>query len=123
VTGVIKLDGFRQAKQKNYLGRYRTRLDAFIRARVPLDWAQDMMRLAESYQHNCRGQDEIVWDYVELRDMLLQLVTEEIAKELYVELQKQFWFDPRWVTLDAVAERCLSHMILGDAWAATSQYK
>jgi predicted metal-dependent peptidase len=34
-------------------------------------------------------------------------------EEIYEELQRQFWFDERYVSKEMVAERCLTYMILG----------
>lgn len=119
MADVIKLDRFKQAKQSQYMKRYRTRLDAFIRSRIPMDWAGDMLRLAEEFQRKCEDRQDMIWDYVELRELMLMFVTENVAKDIFADLEKQFWFDPRWITLDAVSERCLSFMIIGEAGAAT----
>ena len=117
---VIKLDGFRQSKQSSYMKRYRHRLDSFIRSRIPLDFASDLLRMAEECQLRYAGQNDMVWDYIELRELILHFVTEHVAKDLYAELEKQFWFNPRWVSLEAVSERCLSFMILGNTAVASS---
>ncbi|MCX6117028.1 MAG: hypothetical protein NT027_05780 [Proteobacteria bacterium] len=118
-SSVIKLDGFRHAKQSQYMKRYRARLDAFIRSRIPMNWAGDMLRLADEFQRKCQDRKDMVWDYVELRELMLEFVTEQVARDIFTELEKQFWFDPRWVTLDSVSERCLSFMIIGESGAAT----
>lgn len=115
---VIKLDRFRQSKQSQYMKRYRSRLDAFIRSRIPLDWAGNMLHLAEEFQRQCERRQDLVWDYVELRELMLHFVTEHVAKEIYAELKTQFWYDERWVTLESVSERCLSFMIIGEAGIA-----
>lgn len=120
IAPVIKLDRFRQTKQSTYTKRYRHRLDSFIRSRIPLDWASDLLRMAETYQLKYADSKDMVWDYVEVREQILHFVTEHVAKDLYAELEKQFWFDPRWITLEAVSERCLSFMILGTSAAASS---
>lgn len=124
MSTVIRIDRFRQGKQSQYMKRYRSRLDAFIRNRIPLDWASDMLRYAEEFQRTCgQGQDaDLVWDYVELREQLLSFVTEQVAKDIYNELKDQFWFDERWVTLESVSERCLSFMIIGDAGGIATGY-
>lgn len=118
---VIKLDRFRQSKQSTYMKRYRHRLDSFVRSRIPLDLASDLLRMAEEYQIKYAGQHDMVWDYVELRELILHFVTEHIAKDVYKELEGQFWFNPRWVSLEAVSERCLSFMILGESAVASSR--
>ena len=119
-ANVIKIDRFRQSKQSTYMKRYRHRLDSFVRSRIPLDWASDLLRMAEEYQLKYSDRKDMVWDYVEVREHILHFVTEHVATELYAELEKQFWFDPRWITLEAVSERCLSFMILGNSAAASS---
>lgn len=118
---VIKLDRFRQSKQSSYMKRYRHRLDSFIRSRIPMDWASDLLRMAEEYQLKYSDQSDMVWDYVEVRELMLHFVTEHVATDLYAELEKQFWFDARWITLDAVSERCLSFMIIGESAAANAR--
>lgn len=111
--GVIHLDNFKQAKQRKYMKRYRSRLDQFIRARVQLDSRGDLLRLAE-YEHVKRSsRPELIWDYVEMRDVMLEFVSTHVAAEIYDELRRQFWFDESVVSRDMVAERCLSLMILG----------
>ncbi len=122
MSGIIKLDGFRHAKQSQYMKRYRARLDAFIRSRIPMHWAGDMLRLAEEFQRKCEDRKDMVWDYVELRELMLHFVTEQIATDIYKELENQFWFDQRWITLDAVSERCLSFMIIGETNGAATGF-
>lgn len=110
---VIHLEHFKQTKQRNFMKRYRSRLDQFIRARVQLDSRGDLLRIAE-YEHAKRStRPELVWDYVEMRDVMLDFVTTHVASEIYEELRKQFWFDDSVISRDMVAERCLSLMILG----------
>jgi hypothetical protein len=110
---VIHLDNFRQSKQRQYMRRYRSRLEQFIRARVQIDSSGDLLRIAE-YEHLKRSsRPELVWDYVEMRDVMLEFVSTHVATEIYDELRKQFWFDESIISKDMVAERCLSLMILG----------
>jgi len=93
--------------------RYRSRLEQFIRARVQVDSSGDLLRIAE-YEHLKRSsRPELVWDYVEMRDVMLEFVSTHVATEIYDELRKQFWFDESIISKDMVAERCLSLMILG----------
>lgn len=110
---VIHLDNFRQSKQRQYMRRYRSRLEQFIRARVQLDSSGDLLRIAEYEHHKRSSRPELVWDYVEMRDVMLEFVSTHVATEIYDELRKQFWFDESIISKDMVAERCLSLMILG----------
>lgn len=110
---IIQLDHFKQSRQRQYMKRYRSRLDQFIRARVQLDSGGDLLRLAE-YEHVKRAaRPELVWDYVEMRDVMLDFVSTHVSSEIYDELCKQFWFDETVISRDMVAERCLSFMLLG----------
>lgn len=110
---IVHLENFKQARQRNFMKRYRTRLDEFIRARVQLDSSGDLLRIAE-YEHAKRStRPDLVWDYVEMRDVMLEFVSTHVAYEIYEELRKQFWFDDTVISRDMVAERCLSLMILG----------
>lgn len=95
--------------------RYRSRLDHFIRTRVPSDSSGDILRLAEHQHVANAARPELVWDYVEMRETMLDFVATHVANDIYEELQKQFWFDEKFVSKDMVAERCLSYMILGPA--------
>jgi hypothetical protein len=113
------LDHYKQAKQSQYIKRHRNRLDAFIRARIPRDWSHELLRLTSEFQRQCENDQELVWDYVEFRELVLLYVTEHVAKDIFAELKEQFWFDERWLTLDAIGERCLSFMIIGEKGAAT----
>lgn len=110
---IIRLDTFKQKQQRNYMKRYRSRLDLFIRARVPSDSGADILRLAEQHHLSNSERPDLVWDYVEMRETMLEFVATSVADEIYEELQKQFWFDEKIVSKDMVAERCLSFMILG----------
>jgi hypothetical protein len=113
VMSVIHLDNFRQSKQRQYMRRYRNRLEQFIRARVQVDSSGDLLRIAEYEHHKRSSRPELVWDYVEMRDVMLEFVSTHVATEIYDELRKQFWFDESIISKDMVAERCLSLMILG----------
>lgn len=115
VMSIIQLDTFKRTKQRQYMKRYRSRLDHFIRVRVPMDPSGDILRLAEQQHLSASSRPEMVWDYVEMREVLLEFVTTHVAGEIYEELQKQFWFDDTMISRDMVAERCLSYMILGPA--------
>jgi hypothetical protein len=117
MSKIIKMEQVRQTKQSQYLKKNRARLDAFIRSRIPLNWGGDILKMAA--EHHGRTDADLVWDYVEVREILLEVVTEQIAKDLFEELEKQYWFDERWITLDAVSERCLSLMIIGEAVSPT----
>lgn len=110
---VIQLENFRQSKQRQYMRRYRSRLEQFIRARVQVDSSGDLLRIAEYEHHKRSTRPELVWDYVEMRDVMLEFVSTHVATEVYEELRKQFWFDESIISKDMVAERCLSLMILG----------
>jgi hypothetical protein len=93
--------------------RYRSRLDHFIRSRVPADAGGDILRLAEQQNTAAAANPDLVWDYVEMRETMLDFVATHVADEIFEELQRQFWFDDRFVTKEMVAERCLTFMILG----------
>ncbi len=97
------------------MSRCRSRLDNFIKSRVPLESLSDILRMAERSQMTAPLNPDLVWDYVEMRDVMLDFVTTNIATDIYEELKLQFWFDETFVSKDMVAERCLSHMILGSA--------
>jgi hypothetical protein len=112
---VIQLSAFKQSKQKQYMKRYRSRLDHFVKCRVQSDSSGDILRLAEHQQMLHSSQPDIVWDYVEMREHMLDFVSDHIAEDIYQELKAQFWFDETYVTKEMVAERCLSYMILGPA--------
>jgi hypothetical protein len=93
--------------------RCRSRLDHFIRSRVPVDAGGDILRLAEQQNTTASAHPDLVWDYVEMRETMLDFVAVHVAEEIYEELQRQFWFDERYVSKEMVAERCLTYMILG----------
>ncbi len=111
--GIIRLDTVRQSKQRQYMRRCRSRLDTFVKSRVPLESLADILRMAERRQIMAPLNPEMVWDYVEMRDVMLEFVSTHIASEIYDELREQFWFDETFVSKDMVAELCLSFMILG----------
>jgi hypothetical protein len=111
---VIQLELFKQSKQRQYMKRYRTRLDHFIKVRVPQDSGGNILRMAEEHI-TLSSRPDLVWDYVEMREIMLELVAKHVAAEIFDELQKQFWFDETFINKDMVAERCLSFMILGPA--------
>lgn len=113
VMSVIRLDTVRRTKQCQYMRRYRSRLDNFIRSKVPSETLSDLLRMAERSQIMAQGDPELIWDYVEMRDVMLEFVTAYIASDIFEELKQQFWFDETFVSKDMVAERCLSFMILG----------
>jgi hypothetical protein len=112
---IIRLDMVRQSKQRQYMSRCRSRLDNFIKSRVPLESLSDILRMAERSQMTAPLNPDMVWDYVEMRDVMLEFVSTHIASDIYNELKDQFWFDETFVSKDMVAERCLSCMILGSA--------
>ncbi len=97
------------------MSRCRSRLDNFIKSRVPLESLSDILRMAERSQMTAPLNPDMVWDYVEMRDVMLEFVSTHIASDIYNELKDQFWFDETFVSKDMVAERCLSCMILGSA--------
>jgi hypothetical protein len=115
-TNIIQMSGFKSQKQRQFYKKYRTRMDSFIRSRIPQDWASELLQHIEAYQHN-HSDLETVWDYSDARDVLLEFVSDEVAKDVYDSLKEQYWFDHKLVPLEAVAERCLSFMILGPAAA------
>ncbi len=112
---IVRLDTFKQKQQRSYMKRYRSRLDHFIRARVPADAGGDILRLAEQQNSAAAAHPDLIWDYVEMRETMLDFVALHIADEIYDELARQFWFDDRYVTKEMVAEKCLTFMILGPA--------
>ena len=115
VMSIIQLETFKQTKQRQYMKRYRSRLDQFIQLRVPMDSSGEILRLAEHQHVKSSARPELIWDYVEMRDVMLEFVATHVADEIYEELRRQFWFDESVITKDMVAERCLSCMILGPA--------
>jgi hypothetical protein len=71
--------------------------------------------MAERNQLRAQENTELVWDYVEVRDVMLDFISTHVAGDIFDELKKQFWFDETFVSKEMVAERCLTHMILGSA--------
>ena len=114
---VIQMEIFKQNRQRHYMKRYRSRLDHFIKIRVPLDSGGNILRMAEELV-TLSPRPDLVWDYVEMREIMLDLVATHVAAEIFEELQNQFWFDDAFISKDMVAERCLTFMILGPAAAA-----
>lgn len=112
---IVRLDLYKQKQHRAYMKRYRSRIDLFIKAHIPIDASGDILRFAELYHRSSAARPELVWDYVEMRETMIDFISAQVASEIYEELQKQFWFDERFVTKDMVAERCLTFMILGSA--------
>ena len=57
---------------------------------------------------------EKTWDYQELRDRLKSGIDKIYGDNLWVQIQKQPWFDARWISYDLVLEYCVSLFILAD---------
>jgi hypothetical protein len=113
VMSTIDFASFKQSRQRQYMSRFRVRLDNFIKTRVPLDCGSEMIRLASKQNFPSIGSQELVWDYSEVRESLLASIEANLASGIYADLQKQFWFDAAYVSREMVAERCLSYLILG----------
>jgi hypothetical protein len=109
----IDFVSYKQSKQRQYMNKYRVKLDNFIKVRVPDDCGSDMIRLANKSQLSRTTSQDLVWDYSEVREILIASIEANLATAIYAELQKQFWFDAAYVSREMVAERCLSYLILG----------
>ena len=109
----IDFANFKQSKQREYMNRFRVRLDNFIKARVPADCGPEMIRLANKRHLPGIGSQDLSWDYSDVRESLLASIEAHLAAGIYEELRKQYWFDAAYVSREMVAERCLSYLILG----------
>jgi len=115
MKSVVDIKKFRHRQRKAWLAKHRVRLDRFIAHFVDLHFQDDFARITELWQDECRNHADFAWDYHDFREMLVEAITETFGDLLWNELQKQFWFDSRWLSRDEVMERCTTTFVLGQS--------
>lgn len=114
---VLNLDHMRRQKRQAYLQHHGKRLDRFIKAFIRDHWTSDLETITSQYLERCSHSE--AWDYLDLRDDLHEIVRSGLAEHLRSELQKTHWFDASKISMDELADRCLTTIVLED-WAAIS---
>lgn len=116
---VTCITNFRRARRNQYLAEHGKRIDSFIRNFIRFNVDYDFQYIANAYVRSRAGDNQVSWDYLDLREELRDVIARELADVIYNELCKTKWFDQRVLDLEQIADRCFSLFILED-WAAIS---
>lgn len=116
---VTDITDYRRAKRSEYLAKHSERIDAIIRNFIRINSQFNFQHMASAYVHSRYNDKLVSWDYLDFRENLHEALASELSKLIFAELCKSKWFEPRFMNLDQITDRCISLLILDD-WAAIS---
>jgi hypothetical protein len=111
---VLQIKSYRKQKRQSFFRKHGEKLDRSIQNFIHGNMNFDFIAIAERYLNERASNNEMAWDYLELRDNLREAIGETFGKEIARELKKFVWFDASLVSEDEVIDRCLSAFILND---------
>jgi len=111
---LVNLKSFRKKKRDEFYRKHGSKLDIFILRFMNENFPTDFFQIALYYQELQMQNEELLWDYVAFRDLLIDAVEKTFGSALMNELEKQPWFDRLSISKEEVVERCLSIFIIGE---------
>jgi len=111
---VIEMKKYRKRNRELFLRQHGEKLDRSIKTFMLGNMDLDFMGIAEQYLNEKASNNELAWDYLDLRDELREAIAQTFGPEILKELRSKGWFDAKLVTEDEIIDRCLSAFILND---------
>jgi hypothetical protein len=112
---VICLGAYRNKARRKYYHQHRARMEAFIEHFICQNVTTEFYQFLETYLNYQVSNDEKSWDYQDLREMVKDALIEFFATILKQEIRKERWYDPKFLSIEELAERCVTFMILGQS--------
>lgn len=110
---LINLRDYRQRRRRQFFAQYGVYLDKFIFHVLQQRVNEDFVNLAYKYFTHQINNNEMAWDYQDLRENIRRVLEEACREQILSELRYQRWYDSRWISPDEVIDRCLTVFILG----------
>ena len=107
---MIELDNYRLTRRKDYILKTRPLIDAFISSFIIQQNDQEIhsmlnLCLELAYLDPPR-------DYIEYREKLRELIDKKLRAKLIKSLNDETWYNPTFISVDFLIEKCVSHHIM-----------
>lgn len=110
---VIDLSKYRNKKHRSWFVENEARLSDIVRSHLFKRFAFDFELFAEAYKNQKRINFDESWDYLDLRDLIAEVIEESRLLEYVIEdLRKKKWFDESQISRQKLLEICLSIFVL-----------
>ena len=111
---VLNLNNYRVRRQREWLEKYRGRLESYLSHRLLSHISWSFAQVAHSYQSNLHFEFEESWDYLDLREHLEDELR-DLAQQVHNDLACEYWFDRKAISVQKLTEFCLDIFISGSA--------
>lgn len=111
-SNVICLVSFRRDKKRRFLIDNRRRLDDFFTRFITAHFKISFPLLKDAYQEHKLSQNELAWDYVDLREEIREAIRSVYGQVCWQDINKEFWFNRQMISFDEVIDRCTSQFVL-----------
>ena len=118
---VLVLDKYRKTLRKKYFAKYSSHYDRVITSFLEKSGAFSLEHLVDLYQKYCEQSHASTWDQDEFRALLFDVVQNSLSLPILEKMSHEYWFDPRFVSEDAITERCIEIILLGEEAVTASK--
>lgn len=112
MTKVIDLAKHRQIGRKNFLKLNNIKIDQFVSSFMMRHINLSLETVLDEYSQKLRIENSHTWDYQELRDVIIASLDEIVGEELQKTLRQEKWYDPRFISIEHILERCVACLVL-----------
>ena len=111
---VVDIRQFRQKRKKQFLRENESRLRSFISNFLTRHIQVDFSLVSEMYLKQKIEQNEMAWDYHDLRDDVKDAILQVYGSAIWQEIRLEPWFRAAYLSKDEVIDRATSEFVLLD---------
>ncbi len=111
MNAVVNIEDFKKRQRKRYLKTHNAQIERFISRFISKHAQSSIDDFVNQYQYVQRNNHQDSWDYLELRDLILESLEKTLGSVLASELEKQSWYDERWLSWERLLEHCLTAFV------------
>ena len=111
MSTVIKMEDFKKRQRRRYLKTHHVHIERFIERFISVNAPVSIDDFVHQYQLLQRNNCQDSWDYLDLRELIIQSLEKSIGKMLANELAAQPWYDERWLSWERILEHCLAALV------------
>lgn len=109
---VVDIRQFRQQKKKQFLRENESQLRSFISSFLTRHIQVDFTLVSDMYLKQKIEQNEMAWDYHDLRDDVKDAMLQVYGSAIWTEIRLEPWFRAGYLSKDEVIDKATSEFVL-----------
>lgn len=109
---VVDLTKHKQTLRRDYLKNQKLNINQFLSHFLETNLVFSLESILSDYKSSLIHMENTAWDYQDLRDILVDYFEELYGEKLMQAINKEAWYDKRYLSLDTLLDKCISILVL-----------